>query len=169
MLVSWEQLQTATCSTQFLADMFGLSTRRVRELAETGVLHRAGRDTFPFLESYRTLNARLEDQMPDPEASRLKHDRLKAETDLKTAKATLEAAKARELERSMFPAEDVEAMTNDLISTIRAALLALPERMAGPLAQAETPAQVAASTQKIVYEVLEELSTYHFEPEEKKK
>ena len=69
----------------------------------------------------------------------------------------------------MHRAEDVEAMTTDLVFSIRSALMAMPGRLAVDTAELETPAETSARIQDEVNEVLLSLSQYQYDPEEYKK
>ena len=71
---------------------------------------------------------------------------------------------AEELKGSMHRAEDVAAMTEDLVYTIRGALNALPGRLAVDTAAAATPAEASEVIRKEVGKVMRELAAYHYDP-----
>ena len=101
--------------------------------------------------------------------SKLDTDKLQAEVDIKNAKARVAELQLAELEGTMHRAEDVEAMTTDLVFSIRSALMAMPWRLAVDTAELETPAETSARIQEEVNEVLLSLSQYQYDPEEYKK
>jgi len=74
-----------------------------------------------------------------------------------------------ELEGKMHRSEDVEAMTTDLILNIRSMLLALPGLLAVDLAEISNPAEVSERIKEAVYDILEELSNYKYDPKEYQK
>ena len=70
-----------------------------------------------------------------------------------------------ELRGKMHRSEDVEAMTSDLVFSIRAMMLALPGRLAIDLADMDKPAEVSERIKGEVYKILEELSKYEYSAE----
>ena len=87
-----------------------------------------------------------------------------ADATIKTSKATIAKLEAEELKGSMHRAEDVAAMTEDLVYTIRGALNALPGRLAVDTAAATTPAEASEVIRKEVGKVMRELAAYHYDP-----
>ena len=65
----------------------------------------------------------------------------------------------------MHRAEDVEAMTSDLVYAIRGALIALPGRLAVDVAAVESPAEASEIIRKEVYKVMRELANYRYDPQ----
>ena len=65
----------------------------------------------------------------------------------------------------MHRSEDVAAMTEDLIYTIRGMLLALPGRLADDAHSAESSAETEAIIRKEVFSVMEALSRYQYDPQ----
>ena len=64
----------------------------------------------------------------------------------------------------MHRSEDVEAMTADLIYTIRGSLLALPGRLAVDVTAVRTPAEAAEVIRKEIALLMQELSQYQYDP-----
>lgn len=62
---------------------------------------------------------------------------------MKASKATIAKLEADELKGTMHRAEDVAALTEDLVYTIRGALNALPGRLAVDVAAVSTPAEAS--------------------------
>ena len=65
---------------------------------------------------------------------------------------------------TMHRAEDVAALTEDLVYTIRGALNALPGRLAVDVAAVSTPAEASEVIRKEVSKVMRELAGYHYDP-----
>ena len=65
---------------------------------------------------------------------------------------------------SLGVSEDVAAMTEDLIYTIRGSLMALPGRLAMDVAAVSTAAEASEIIRKEVYEIMIDLSRYKYDP-----
>ena len=152
-------------STTELACVLGITGRRIRQLAEDGDLDKAGPGRFNLCESVQRY-IRLQSK------SSLSEEDIKLEKTKKTADVTLKASKARiakmeadELQGKMHRAEDVAAMTEDLVFTIRSSLNAMPGRLAVDVAAVSSPAEAAEVIRREVHKVMRELAGYHYDPE----
>jgi len=148
-----------------LACLFGITARNVRQLTEDGVLKKSGRGLYNAQENdglYRTYKTK---PAADPDDIKLDKAKKSAEVQMKASKALVAKLEAEELKGKMHRAEDVEAMTEDLIYAIRGALLALPGRVAIDGAAASTPAEVSNVVRDEVYKVLAELAAYQYDPQ----
>ena len=65
--------------------------------------------------------------------------------------------------------EDVEAMTTDLVFTIRSMMLALPGRLAIDLAKITKPAEISERIKQEIHAILLELSNYQYDADAYKK
>ena len=65
----------------------------------------------------------------------------------------------------MHRSEDVAAMTEDLIYTVRGSLMALPGRLAVDVTSAQTAAESADIIRAEVFKVMQELSQYRYDPQ----
>lgn len=83
---------------------------------------------------------------------------------MKIAKADIAKLEADELKGAMHRSEDVAAITEDLVSTIRAMLSALPGRLAVQTAAADTAEECSVIIRDGVYTVMEELAKYNYDP-----
>ena len=151
-------------STTELACVLGITGRRIRQLAEDGDLDKAGQGRFNLCESVQRY-IRLQS------TSSLSEEDIKLEKTKKTADVTLKASKARiakmeadELQGKMHRAEDVAAMTEDLVFTIRSSLNAMPGRLAVDVAAVSSPAEAAEVIRREVHKVMRELAGYHYDP-----
>ena len=134
-------------STTELACVLGITGRRIRQMAEDGQLQKVSKGRFLLADSVqRYVKFRV------------------AETTMKASKATIAKLEAEELKGTMHRAEDVAALTEDLVYTIRGALNALPGRLAVDVAAVSTPAEASEVIRKEVSKVMRELAGYHYDP-----
>ena len=106
-------------------------------------------------------------QPPDPDGDAAR--KLKADADLKEAKAEIEEMKRDELRGRLHLSEDVEKMTGRLVAEIRGELLALPGTCAVDVAMADTPREAAGLLKRAVYPILERLKDFSYDREAYKK
>lgn len=153
-----------------LCAMTGKSNQWLGQLVSQGTLSRRStphgamfdamstlRAYFDMLEARAAKSAKTEDEI------RLEASLKAADKTLKVAKATIAQLEARELRNKMHRAEDVKAMTEDLLHTIKDELLALPGRLSADAANAKTAAEAAETIRKEVYRTMEEISRYRFD------
>ena len=153
-----------TVNTTELAVILGLTARRIRQLAQDGIISsKNGR--FNLCESVqRYIGFRYRDAMNEEDVKLDKAKRT-AEVTLKASKAQVAKLEAEELKGKMHRAEDVEAVTSDLVYAIRGALIALPGRLAVDVAAAESPAEASEIIRKEVHKVMRELANYRYDPQ----
>lgn len=160
------------CKTEDLANLFGLTGQWINQLTRDGVIKR--RDTpagkrYNVVESVRAYTQYLRDKAANradkgvPEDKEL--EKFEAEIKIKKAKADIAELEAQELQGIMHRSEDVAAMTEDLIYTIRGSLMALPGRLAVDVATVTTPAEAAEIIRKEVHALMRELANYQYDPE----
>ena len=126
-------------STTELACVLGITGRRIRQMAEDGQLQKVSKGRFLLADSVQRYVKFLSDGPMDEEDKKLEKTRRMAETTMKASKATIAKLEAEELKGTMHRAEDVAALTEDLVYTIRGALNALPGRLAVDVAAVSTP------------------------------
>jgi len=158
-------------NSTIIAQLFGVTTRRVQQLTQEGVIQatKAGGankyDLLPTIQRYikhLTEKANGREQKKDNETEGRK---LEAEADLKRSKADMAALQLKELEGKMHRSEDVEAVMTDLVFVIRGMLMALPGRLAVDVSQVKTAAEASEVIRAEVYKILEELAGYKYDPE----
>ena len=121
-----------------------------------------------MVESVRAYTQYLRDKAANradkgvPEDKEL--EKFEAEIKIKKAKADIAELEAQELQGIMHRSEDVAAMAEDLIYTVRDSLLALPGRLAVDVAGVSTAAEAAEIIKRDVYAVMKELSQYQYDP-----
>ncbi len=159
------------CKSEDLASLFGLTGQWINQLTRDGVLKK--RDTpagkrYNVVESTRSYVQYLRDKAAGrgekgiPESKEL--EKFEAEVRIKQAKAQIAELEAQELQGIMHRSEDVAALTEDLLYTVRDSLLALPGRLAVDAAGTATAAEAAEIIKREVYLVMGELSAYTYDP-----
>lgn len=156
--------------TDFLANYFGISTRRVQQLANEGIIpHSKEKGTYYFdppiaIKKYITyLQDCLQKRTRNTEEQ--EKQKLDAEIRLKEAKASFAELELNELKGKMHRAEDVEGLIEDLAATIKGMIVALPGRLAMDIVGLKTAADVSERIEKDCLEILNELSEYEYDSE----
>ena len=157
--------------TQVIAKLFDLTERRVQQLAKDGVLPVASKrpykfDLLPTIKAYiRYLSDRLANKGRDEGYATAELDKLRAEANIKQSKDKITEMQLKELEGKMHRSEDVEAVMEDLVFTIRGMILALPGRLAMDVMQAASAAEASAIIRAECDKILNELAGYRYDPE----
>lgn len=160
------------CKAEDLASLFVLSGQWINQLTRDGVLKK--RDTpagkrYNIVESTRAYVQHLREKAAGrgekgiPESKEL--EKFEAEVKIKQAKARLVELEVAELEGKMHRSEDVAAMTEDLIYTIRGSLLALPGRLAMDVVGVDSAASAAEIIRTEIYKLMQELTQYRYDPQ----
>ena len=165
-----ENLQTS----QVIAKIFGVSTRRVEQLKTEGVIKGQGKptkyDLLPTIQAYiRYLSDKANGREKKETDSQLETEKLTAEKRIKMAKAEMAELELKELKGDLHRSSDVEAITTDHVMAVRSMLMALPGKLAVDLATLQTAPEAAERLKQEVYAVLQQLSDYRSDPEEYKK
>lgn len=159
------------CKAEDLANLFALTGQWINQLTRDGVLKK--RDTpagkrYNVVEATRSYVQYLRDKAAGrgekgiPESKEL--EKFDAEVRIKQAKAQIAELEAQEVQGMMHRSEDVAAMTEDLIYTIRGSLMALPGRLAVDVSNTQTAAEAADVIRKEVFKLMEELTQYRYDP-----
>lgn len=158
-------LERAEITAAALADVLGVSDRRVRQLAEAGVLPRSTRGRHPLLESLRGFvrhqrreTAGLQHGATESfQDARARRERLQADL------LELELAKAR---GEVAPLADVERTWSRTFATLRARLWgALPERCSRRLVGVNDESEVLAVLRGELRVALEQAATADLDDE----
>ncbi len=162
-----ENLQT----TQVIAKIFGVSTRRVEQLKAEGVIKGQGRptkyDLLPTIQAYiRYLSDKANGRAKKETTAELEESKLRAEVDIKEAKAAAARLELAELQGTMHRAEDVESITADHVLAIRSMLMAMPGKLAVDLSNLHTAPEMAERVKRECYFILEQLADYEYDPNE---
>lgn len=155
-----------------VASLLDITIQRVGQLRKEGVLKQyktpAG-DRYKLVDCVKDYIHFIRDR--EPKESRNSPDetrKIKAEADLKENKAAMSKLQLKELEGKMHRSEDVEAMTTDLVYTIRSAIMALPGRLAVDMANTTTAPEASERIEEECHELLRELAAYKYDPEKYK-
>ncbi|WP_298031643.1 hypothetical protein [uncultured Dysosmobacter sp.] len=151
-------------NTTELASVLGLSGRRVQQMIQDGTLLTVAKGRLRLADAVQRYIKFISTDPVDEEDAKIEKGRRKAEATMKASKATIARLEAQELQGKMHRSEDVAAMTEDLIYTIRGALNALPGRLAVDIVTANTPAEASEIIRKEVYKVMRELAGYRYDP-----
>lgn len=160
------------CKTEDLAKLFRLSGQSVNQLTRDGIIKRrdtpAGKrynvvETVGAYVQYLRERAAGRGEKGIPESREL--EKFEAELRIKQAKAQMVELEAQELQGIMHRSEDVAALTEDLLYTVRNSLLALPGRLAVDVAGTRTAAEAAEIIKREIYLVMKELSSYAYDPQ----
>lgn len=159
-----------------IATLFGLTVRRIQQLTQDGIIktEMVGRQRrYDLLDTVRRYIAYLQEKCNskggNKDDTENESRKLKADADIKASKAEIVEMELLELKGEMHRSEDVEAMTTDLVFTIRSMMLALPGRLAIDLATIDKPAEISERIKQEVHAILLELSNYTYDPNAYKK
>lgn len=161
-------------SSQVIAKIFGVSTRRVEQLKAEGIIQGQGRptkyDLLPTIQAYiRYLSDKANGREKKAADAELESKKLEAESRFRQAKADMAELSLKELQGKLHRAEDVEAIMTDHVLLLRGLLMGLPGKLAVDCANAKTAPQAAEIIKKEVYRILDGLTRYQYDPEEFKK
>lgn len=155
-----------------VAKTLDMTPQWVRDLTKKGVLKTRtvalGERYFlpETIKAYVNYLRELANSKSKPvDTAKAEADKLRAEADLKQSKARIAEMQLKELEGKMHRSEDVEAMTNDFVYTVRGMIMALPGRLAMDVAQAASAAEASALIRSECNKILNELAGYQYDPE----
>jgi len=164
-------------TTRKLAKVLKLSTERIRQLEDEGYFQSKlkGRqkqyDFYPsvwmyleYMKRHSTTAGMTLAEAQDDDARRLK-----AEADLKEAKAAIENLKKEEFEATMHRSEDVETIMEMLVMAFRAEALAIPGAVAVDVAEATTAQEASGIIKNAVNNMLNRLTDFKYDPAKFKK
>ena len=159
-----------------VAKLFNLTVRRIQQLTQDGVLATELVDKkrkYDLLLTVQRYIAYLQEKVvkkgENKDDAQNESRKIKADADLRAAKAEIADMELKELRGEMHRSEDVEAMTTDLVFTIRSMMLALPGRLAIDLAKITKPAEISERIKQEIHAILLELSNYQYDADAYKK
>jgi len=141
-----------------IAKLFGISERRVQQLAQDKVIPKAVRGQYELVGSVRGfihyLQQRAFGKGVAPQDTHLERARLlKAQADM----AEIDLA---ERTGSLVTVDRVEADWMDMVSACRAKMLSIPTKTAYQIAHLENPQEIEKFLKRIINEALAEMATY---------
>lgn len=154
--------------TADICSITGKSNQWIGQLTSQGTLFKKQTpygQMYELQASIQNYISNIEDRIEcqNDDDKKIEQQRKKAEATLKAAKASIASMEAKERVGKMHRAEDVAALTEDLVYTIRSALLALPSRLTLDVVSAKDAAQASEIIQNEVYKIMDELSTYKYD------
>lgn len=153
-----------------LGIIIGKTDRSIQALAKTGVISckkERGRNLYDLYTVIQEYIAYLAKSKGKKNSSK-EEQKLDEEVRLKRAKADMAELELDELRGVMHRSDDVEAAFNALIFEVRNMLMAMPGRIALDVVKAETPAEASALIARECADMLNDLSTFQYDPEEYK-
>lgn len=147
------------CSTTELAEVLGLTARRVQQLAKEGILQPEGRGKFRLdnaVQSYIKFLGHSPAATASGEKIDLKVERAKL-TKAKRELAEIELSTAR---AEVHHSEDVRRVMGGMLGAFRSRILAIPTKLAPRLVAQTDLAVIQDIVKKQLYEALSELSEY---------
>lgn len=155
--------------TADLCAMFGVSNQWLGQLVSQGTLAKIQTENgklFNLVDSVKSYIESLSEKVKKSEEEK-KLDKAKqaAEVKLKVAKAAMAELQAKELSGKMHRSEDVQVFTQELIDTVKNALLSLPGRLAVEVSLCDTAEECSVLIKEAIRDVLSELSEFDYDPE----
>jgi phage terminase Nu1 subunit (DNA packaging protein) len=156
-----EVIDGVIVGTAIICDLFGLSSRRVRELAHEGIFDRVKNGSYelvPTTKKYINYLKIKSDGKIDNNSSeqnylleKMLHEKAKRQI------AELELA---QMKGTMHKAEDVEKVMGNMLTAFRTKILNIPTKIAPHLIAQNEISLIQDIIQKEIYEVLTELGNY---------
>lgn len=159
-------------STDFIAELFNITPRRVQQFAKEGIFKSEKDATGWSIDLYDAVKNYLlyvndggKTAEEKTKSMTLEEKKINAEIDYKTAKANRAKLELKELQGKMHRSEDVEEMTVQLLSFIRSQLLAFAGTLAVDLENVEGIARRSGVIKKSVNRVLIDMMDFEYSPE----
>lgn len=157
-----ESIESVVVSSTVLANLFGLTTRRIRMLENEGIIEKTGRGRYKLTENIKKYITYLK------ASQELKEEgKTDGKIDYDLEHALLERRRREKLDLeiaamkgTMHKSEDVEKVMNDMLANFRSKILALPSKTAPRLIAREDIGEIQDILQMEMLEALNELSNY---------
>ena len=149
----------------FLARIHGKSIRWVQGLRDDGVIKQSSTGRYKLDDAIQAIYDRATRRQVSEDIEKANVVKVKAEATMKAAKSKIVNMEAQELSGQMHRAEDIKALTEDLVFAFRHALVSLPGRLSMDVAAAQTAPEAAAIIHREVNVILKELAQYQYDPD----
>lgn len=149
-------IETMLVTDRDLAKLAGVSDRRIRSLAEIGVLERQGRGRYALGPAIRGLLKNAADNASELQRERTR--KMAADADL----AELEFAKQKNL---VAPIEQIALAVGNSFALVRTNMLAIPERVSARIVGSTDERHVKGVLTEEIRQVLTELADSEWPPE----
>lgn len=157
-----ESVDSVVVSSTVLANLFGLTTRRIRMLENEGVIDKASRGRYKLTENIKSYITYLKASQDLKEEGQSE-----GKIDFDHEHALLERRKREKLDLeiasikgTMHKSEDVEKVMNDMLANFRSKMLALPSKTAPRLIARDDIGEIQDILQQEIFDALNELSNY---------
>lgn len=155
--------------TADICSMTGKSNQWIGQLSSQGSINKQGTphgNLYPLRETVKSYCAMLEERgtVKDQLDEKQEKARAAAETTIRVSKANIAKLEADELQGKMHRSEDVAVFMDDIIFTMRAALMALPGRLAVDVAAAQSAAEASDIIRKEVNKIMSEIAEHQYDP-----
>lgn len=148
-------------STKVVADMFDVTTRRVGQLCEEGILSKIKQGSFelvPTVRDYiRFLKAKNDAVSNDGDIS---EEFNKEHTLLERAKREKAELEVALMKGTVHASEDVEREMTKMLSAFRSRVLSIPSKVAPKAGATDDITAIEAMLRDEIYNALKELSEY---------
>ena len=158
-----EMIEKLTVTSKTLQKMFLLSERRIRQLAQEGILVRASKGKYELLTSVSNyikylklaneISANETDGKIDYDEEHAKNERIKRKQN---------ELKLKLMEGKLHSAEQIELIVTDMLINFKNIILALPEKLS-PLLEERKKAYIKDMLSIEMIEVLNTLKSYKLE------
>ena len=151
-------------NTTTMAAVLGLTVRRVQQLIQDGTLQTESKGRILLIENVQRYISYAGNGRISEEEQKLEIAKKAADVKIKKARADILRLEAEELKGNFHRSEDVEAITTDLVMSIRSMLTSLPGRLAVAVAQHDSAEECSIIIKEQINDVLNALSDYDYNP-----
>ncbi len=153
-------------STSVIADLFGVTVRRVQQLAQKKIIPKAGKALFdlgPTVQAYIRYLQGLINGAISADSAELNQRLLQAQAEEREAKARMAGLDLSVMQGRLHDADHVKKIMTDMIIACKSQLLAIPSKASTIVAGMTDPAEVMTYLRSLINEALESLSEYDAE------
>ena len=160
--VKTTDISAITVSASVLSEITGVGDRRIRQLADEGILIRASKGRYNLRESLKNYILTLKvamDKGVDSSDERLSLEEVKAQHEM--VKMHMAQIRLALMQGEVHKSSDVERVMNDMLSSFRARLLNLPPKVAPMLVMRDNADLIRQIINQEIIEALKDLTEYN--------
>ncbi len=155
-----EDITAVTVSASVLSNLLSVTDRRIRDLAQEGILVRISKGRYDLTQSIKNyiLHLKMNNEMKevndndlDLKLEQAKHERIKTE---------MAEMKLRVMKGKLHDSEDVEKVMTDMLTNFKGKILNMPSKLSPMLVARANLSEVKAILEKECMATLVELSKY---------
>ena len=154
-------IDSLTVSAAVLGNIFGVTDRRVRQMAEEGIIVRAAKGRYNLVESLKnyilSLKLAAEGATADSPDGEIDFDEEKALHE--RVKRHISELKLQTMKGELHKAEDVERVMSDMLAAFKTRVMNIPSKVA-PVLEDRDAAYIKERLTGEVIEALNELKDY---------